>query len=245
VLDNLANINGLPQYIRIRESIRERILSGELVRGEKLPSEDELAMVYGVSRMTLRQSLADLIDEGLLYRKHGVGTFVALQQFARDHTVLRNFIETSKEEGLNVEEKLLDARLTSAKFQVARALNLEEGDKVVCLKTLRILEGNPITIHEAYFDHVKFSDFLEGNIEELSKDLLAYYESKGYKVKRGIQRLEARSIENDIAEILQIDESTPLLYKERTLYTAEGIPVEFLYCYNRGDLYSVTINLTT
>lgn len=243
-MDSLNSNAGIPQYIRIREDLRGRILSGELSRGERLPSEEELSASYGVSRMTLRQSLSDLVDEGLLYRKHGVGTFVALQHFARDHSHLQNFFENSRENGLSVDEKILEMSVIPARLQVAKALNQVEGEQVIRLKTLRIVEGNPVTIHEAYFSFEKFSDFLQDDVESLSKDLLAYYESRGFKVRRGIQRLDARLAEPAVAALLEVEEDSPILYKERTLYTEEGIPVEFLYCYNRGDLYSVTFNLS-
>ncbi len=131
-----------------------------------------------------------------------------------------------------------------ARFQVAKALELAEGDQVIRLKTLRIVEGNPVTIHEGYFSFDKFSDFVENDIETLSKDLLAFYESRGFKVRRGIQRLDARAAEPEVAALLEMETGAPILYKERTLYTEEGIPVEFLYCHNRGDLYSVTFNLS-
>lgn len=239
-----TSTTALPQYVRIRESLRERIDQGEFSRGEKLPSEEELSTFYGVSRMTLRQSMSDLVDEGLLYRKHGIGTFVALQHFARDHSHLQNFFETSRLNGLSVDEKILEMDVIPARFQVAKALGLDEGEQVIHLKTLRIVEGNPVTIHEAYFSHEKFSNFTESNADTLSKDLLAYYQSCGYKVRRGVQRIDARSAEPEVAELLEIDECAPVLYKERTLYTEEGIPVEFLNCYNRGDLYSVTFNLS-
>ena len=239
-----TSTTALPQYVRIRESLRERIDQGEFRRGEKLPSEEELSTFYGVSRMTLRQSMSDLVDEGLLYRKHGIGTFVALQHFARDHSHLQNFFETSRLNGLSVDEKILEMDVIPARFQVAKALGLDEGEQVIHLKTLRIVEGNPVTIHEAYFSHEKFSNFTESNVDTLSKDLLAYYQSCGFKVRRGVQRIDARSAEPEVAQLLEIDECASVLYKERTLYTEEGIPVEFLNCYNRGDLYSVTFNLS-
>jgi GntR family transcriptional regulator len=242
-LDSLSNLNGLPQYIRIRESVRQRIQNGELNRGEKLPPEEELAASFGVSRMTLRQSLSDLIDEGLLYRKHGIGTFVAFQHFARDHSHLRNFFESSKADGIAVDEQVLGVSIHPARFQVAKALQLEEGDDVICLKTLRIVEANPVTIHEVWFSLAKFPDFMEEDINTTSRDLLGYYESCGFKVRRGIQRLEARLADSETAAILNVEEGSPILYKERTLFTEEGIPVEYLYCHNRGDLYSVTFNL--
>jgi GntR family transcriptional regulator len=242
-LNHIENMTGIPQYIRIRETIRDRIKNGNLNRGEKLPPEEELAASFGVSRMTLRQSIADLIDEGLLYRKHGIGTFVALQHFARDHSYLRNFFESSKEDGLEVDEQLLKIDTIPARFQIAKALQLKEGDLVICLKTLRIVEGTPITIHEAYFSNDKFSVFLVGDIATNSRNLLGFYESCGFKVRRGVQKLEARPADAYIAKTLDVEEGSPILYKERVLYTEEGIPVEFLYCYNRGDLYSVTFNL--
>jgi len=244
LLEDLNSLASVPQYIRIRDDLRRRILSGELSRGEKLPSEEDLSASYGVSRMTLRQSMTDLIDEGLLYRKHGVGTFVALQHFARDHSNLQNFFENSRQNGLVVDEQVLEMSVIPARLQVAKALDLAEGDQVVRMKTLRIVEGNPITIHEAYVSQEKFSDLAESDFTSISKDLLAYYESCGYKVRRGVQRLDARSAEPDVARLLDIEEDAPVLYKERTLYTEEGIPVEFLYCHNRGDLYSVTFILS-
>lgn len=243
-MDSLNNLTGIPQYIRIREDLRGRILSGDLNRGEKLPSEEELSESYGVSRMTLRQGMSDLVEEGLLYRKQGVGTFVALQHFARDHSFLQNFFENSRQNGLSVDEKILEMNVVPARFQVAKALDLKEGEQVIRLKTLRIVEGNPVTIHEAFFSFDKFSDFDENHVENFSKDLLAYYNSRGFKVRRGVQRLDARSAEPEVAALLHVEVGTPILYKERTLYTEEGIPVEFLSCYNRGDLYSVTFNLS-
>lgn len=243
-MESQNSSTGIPQYIRIREDLRGRIRSGELSRGEKLPSEEELSASYGVSRMTLRQSMTDLVDEGLLYRKHGVGTFVALQHFARDHSFLQNFFENSRQNGLSVDEIILEMSVVPARFQVARALEIAEGAEVIRLKTLRIVEGNPITIHEAYFSFEKFSDFIKHDVNSLSKDLLSFYESCGFKVRRGVQRLDARSAEPEVAALLKMEEGAPVLYKERTLYTEEGIPVEFLYCHNRGDLYSVTFNLS-
>src|SRR5574342_793022 len=82
----LIRTEGIPIYIQIRETLRGEIARDVLKRGEKLLSEQELASRFGVSRMTVRQSIAELIDEGLLYRRHGVGTFVALPHLERDHT---------------------------------------------------------------------------------------------------------------------------------------------------------------
>jgi GntR family transcriptional regulator, N-acetylglucosamine utilization regulator len=69
------------------------------------------------------------------------------------------------------------------------------------------------------------------------------FESYGYPVKRAIQHLEAREADEEIAQLLEIDEGFPILYKERVVFIDDGTPVEFTYCYNRGDRYSLTIVL--
>ncbi|MGB9640749.1 MAG: GntR family transcriptional regulator, partial [Anaerolineales bacterium] len=76
-MNTIISTEGVPLYVKIREVLRTEIINGNLKRGQKIPSEDELAARYGVSRMTVRQGILDLIDEGLLYRRQGLGTFVA------------------------------------------------------------------------------------------------------------------------------------------------------------------------
>lgn len=240
---DIGNVVGVPLYVKIRESIREDISRGILKRGDKLPSEDELAQRFGVSRMTVRQGITDLIDEGLLYRRHGVGTFVAHQHLERDHSRLTNFFEISSLDGIDVRESVLKLELMPAKLKIAKALNLQEGDMVICVKTLRYSDNVPVTIHEAYVPHRLFHELLQEEQQAATENLWKFYERCGYKVKRAIQKLEARQAAEEQASILEIEEGAPILYKERTIFADDGTPIEFLYCYNRGDMYSLTITL--
>jgi GntR family transcriptional regulator len=242
-MDQLTRLEGVPLYVKIREALRADINKGVVKRGEKLPSEDELAVRYGVSRMTVRQGITDLIDEGLLYRRHGVGTFVAYLHLERDHSRLTNFFENSKMDGIQVSERLLMLETIPSKLQVAKALNLKEGELVICIKTLRYTENEPVTIHEAYIPHKLFSQLLQADSMVEPKDLWAFYERCGYRVKRAVQKLEARQADEAMASLLMVEEGSPILYKERTLFSDDGTPVEFLYCYNRGDMYSLTVTL--
>ena len=242
-MDSLTHMEGIPLYVKIRETIRDNINTGLLQKGAKLPSEDELAAKYGISRMTLRQGLTDLIDEGLLYRRHGVGTFVTHHHLDRDHSRLTSFFETSEMEGIQVSERLLKQETIAAKFQVAKALNLMEGELVIFFKTLRYIENDPVTIHEAYIPHNLCSHLLQADLLLESKDLWGFYERCGYRVKQGVQKLEARQADEETATLLRVEEGSPILYKERTLFSEDGTPIEFLYCYNRGDMYSLTVTL--
>ncbi len=102
-----VKVEEIPVYIQIRNSLHQDIVNRILLPGQKLPSEDELAARFGVSRMTVRQGIADLIDDGLLYRRHGVGTFVAHPHIVRDHSHLSNFVETARKEGIEFKVRLL------------------------------------------------------------------------------------------------------------------------------------------
>jgi GntR family transcriptional regulator len=240
---DLKYLEGVPLYVKIREVIREDISNGTLKRGDKLPSEDELASRYGVSRMTVRQGITDLIDEGHLYRRHGIGTFVAHLHLERDHSKLTNFYEVSKMDGVEINEQVLKIEVLPARRKVAKALDLNEGDLIIFIKTIRFTDNVPITIHEAYIPHKLFSPLLKDDLLNRPQYLWDLYEKCGHKVKRAVQKLEARLADGKIAGILKVDEGSPILYKERTIFADDGTPIEFLYCYNRGDMYSLTVTL--
>lgn len=237
----LKKSDGIPLYTQIRKSLRDDIINKVLVPGQKIPSEDELASKFGVSRMTVRQGISDLLDEGILYRRHGVGTFVAQPHFDRDHSRLTSFIESARDEGIDLVVQVLIADILPAKLKVAQSLALQEGDLVVRVKTLRYAIGIPITVHDTYVPYKQFPQLLQEDLE--AHHLWDIFDSYGFPVRRAVQRLEAREADEEIAHLLEIDEGFPILYKERIVYLDDGTPVEFTYCYNRGDRYSLTIVL--
>jgi GntR family transcriptional regulator len=241
-MNTISRVEGIPRYVKIRESLREEILAKRLLPGLKLPSEDELAVQFGVSRMTVRQGISDLLDEGVLYRKHGVGTFVAQPHVSRDHTRLTNFFETSKANHIEATVRLLIADILPARLKIAKGLSLKEGDLVIRIKTLRLADGIPVTVHDAYVPYKLFPQLLQEDLE--ARHLWDYMEQYGYSVKWAVQRLEAHEADEEIAALLDIEEGAPILFKERTVYVEDGTAVEFTYCYNRGDRYSLTVTLS-
>ena len=112
----LTKTEGVALYLQIRETLHEQIENGQLKPGQKLPAEDELAAQFGVSRMTVRQGISDLTEEGVLYRRRGVGTFVAQFHVERDHNKLTNFLETAQAQGFEAEVQLLLERLFPPKY---------------------------------------------------------------------------------------------------------------------------------
>jgi GntR family transcriptional regulator len=238
---DFAKKEGVPLYVMIREALRKEITMGGLNRGQKIPSEDELATTFGVSRMTVRQGISDLIDEGLLYRRHGLGTFVAYPHIERDHTRLTNFFEAAEMKGINARAEVLKVEVAPAKQKVANALDINEGDLVIRVDTLRFADNEPVTYHNAYIPHALFYSLLSEDMEK--QHLWKLFEKCGYRVKRAVQKLEAREADEQLAKLLGSEEGAPILFKERTVYADDGTPVEFTYCYNRGDMYSLTVVL--
>jgi GntR family transcriptional regulator len=192
--------------------------------------------------MTVRQALTDLIDAGIVYRRHGIGTFVSQAHIERDHSKLTNFFEAAEEEGIIARANVLVGEVIPAKHQVAIALNLEEGEPVSRIKTLRFANDVPVTIHDAHIPYKLFPDLLKKNFERLH--IWTHMEDYGYRVKRAVQKIEARDADEEMAQLLGIEIGGPILYKERTVYAEDGTPVEFTYCYNRGDTYSLTTVLS-
>ncbi len=237
----LVRTEGIPVYVQIRERLREEITSGSMKRGEKLPAEHELATQFSVSRMTIRESIEDLVNEGLLYRRHGVGTFVAFPHLQRDHTRLTSFFDKAQDEGIDVRATLLRLEVIAATPPVAKALDLSPRSQVIRVKTLRFANNVPITVHDAHLPHKLFASIVNENFEV--HHLWDLFEKYGYKVKRAVQRLEAREADKEVARLMKMKDGAPILFKERTVYAADGTPVEFTYCYNRGDMYSLTVAL--
>lgn len=237
----LSKVEGIPLYVKIRESLREDIRSGIYQAGQRIPSEDELAAQHGVSRMTARQGISDLIDEGILYRRHGVGTFVTQVHIDRDHTHLSNFFEGAREKGIDPSTVILKAEIVPARLKVAKALALQEGEPVNHIVTLRQANGEPVTVHDAFVPYKLFPTLTTWDLN--GRHLWELIETFGFRVKRADQRLEAREADDWLAGLLEIDAGAPILFKERIIYADDGTPVEFTYCFNRGDRYSLTVTL--
>ncbi len=231
--------HGVPVYIQIRDALRSEIMGGSLRHGQQLPTENELAAQFNVSRMTIRGSIEGLVSEGLLYRRQGVGTFVAGPRLHRDRS--RPTSLSDEEDGKDVRVSVLEIKVIPASARVATALDSPQGSHVIRIKTLRYTHGTPVTVETAHILYRLFPGVLNENLEVTH--LWTLLEKAGVRVGRAIQRVEAREASKSIARLMGISEGAPVLFQESTLYADDGTPVEFSYCYNRGDLYSLTVGL--
>ncbi len=234
-----VRVHGVPIYIQIRDALRSEIMDGSLRRGQQLPTENELAVQFKVSRMTIRGSIDGLVSEGLLYRRHGVGTFVAGPYLKLDRAKPTRL--SDEEDSRDVQVSVLEIKVIPATAKVADALDTPPGSHVIRVKTLHYAAGAPVTVETAHIPYSLFPGVLNEKLEV--PHLWVLLEKAGIHVGRAIQRLEAREASKSIARLMDISEGTPVLFQESTIYADDGTPVEFSYRYNRGDLYSLTVGV--
>lgn len=219
------------------------ILSGDISRGvwkpgEIIPSESELIEKYQVSRITVRRVLDMLVNEGLIYRERGRGTFVAHPTVEQVLVRIVSFTEEMCWRGVVPSTETFSSELVSASKEISEKLAVESGDELVRLERLRLADGEPMSIEESYLIHrycpgILLLDFISISLRELLD------REYGIRLLRAKQVIRAINSPTKIANKLSIKENSALLYIERVSYSLEDIPVEFLRLYHRGDRYAL------
>src|SRR5215211_3614472 len=136
----------LPRYYQLKEIIRERIRSGEWPAGSLIPSERELCERYGISRMTARQSISELVNEGLLYREQGKGTYVGRPKIPQQLLSLTGFTEDMQAREQRPGARVLEAGMWAADEITAERLRIKVGQPVYRLRRLRLADAEPLAI---------------------------------------------------------------------------------------------------
>jgi GntR family transcriptional regulator len=163
----------MPLYNLIDQNFRELILSGQLKPGDAIPSEWDLATVYGVSRLTVRHALDNLACQGWLSRRHGVGTFIANPTITPIAPSNLSFSEQMRAVGRRPSSRLVSIQVIPAGCEVAGHLRLQESEPVVEITRLRLADDEPILIETSYLSRSRFPG-LENATELASGSLNGY-----------------------------------------------------------------------
>ncbi len=234
----------IPLYVQLEQILKSQIITGELVPGEQIPTEKELGRTYHVSSITARQAILNLVQEGLLSRKQGKGTFVQ-----GDVKNIKNIMTLSIKGDINdvVPEGLLSqtvnvldiARVTSSKH-VAKVLNIDEGQEIV--RILRTRSDNGVRI--SYIKNYLSTDIGEkiGKEDLLSYPMIFILKNKlGLPLSTGVQYIVATIADYEIATALSVSISSPVLYLETIIFAGGEKPVEFVQTFYRSDQFKYTL----
>ena len=223
---------------------RQRVLEliDQLRVGEAIPSERRLSGDLGVSRLTLRAALDELVRDGYLVRRHGSGTFVSEPKIAQQLT-LTSFSEDMRRRGMTAGSRTIELRETHAGAAVGRALRLSPDERVVLIRRLRLADGEPMALETL---HVP-AELVPGLTRELLEDASFYdllEKRYGVVVESGVQSIEPTVTNEEESELLGVPLHSPAFLFERTSRTAEGDTVEFVRSLYRGDRYRLVAELS-
>ncbi|VXB03284.1 conserved hypothetical protein [Arthrobacter sp. 9AX] len=222
---------------RVRDLLRSQIVSAR--PRFRLPPEEDLAREYQVSRNTMREALALLVDEGILLRSKGVGTTLIVDRHARPYDAEAGFAAalpqlTPRIENLNVDLEIVPTT------PYLRARFGPEEEFFVYWERLTILEGAPQAIWRSHLPASTFAILLV-NPPPTDKSIYeVIQETSGASVARTSRTVEARATDPMTARLLSVPPSTPALHIERSLFTSDGRFIELGYAWVRGDRYAVT-----
>lgn len=226
-----------PIYLRLAQTLRQKIVTGELDTGDALPSERDLCRILEASRVTVRRAIETLIDEGLLIRRQGSGTYVAPRIEAQG-SYLSSFSEDAAARGETTGAIWLMRTYAPASAEEARVLELDPAAQVLRLGRVRLAGGEPLAIEHAIVP-AEFIPDLEG----LGDSLYAALEARGLRPVSGTQKVRASLATPTEAGLLSIAEKSELLRIERVTRLADGRPVEFTRSAYRGDRYDFVSEL--
>lgn len=236
--------NPIPKYIQISTWLQELIETGRFQKGEKLPSEVELARMCDVTRTTVRQAISELTVKGLLRKEKGTGTFVTRPVPAELRQKLEHISSTTdlmQESGIIQGTRILEKRVQQAGEEIARILFLGSNKKVFLIRRVRIGDGTPYIYEESFLPYDLFKGILELDLSGSMYKIIS--EQFNVVLARCQQTISAVNLNARIAKILQLPENAAGIFTESLTFNENSIPVEILYSYHRGDSYKLEIEL--
>ena len=231
-----------PLYSRLRQAIRERVVSGEWRPGEQIPTIRQLGAVYGVSRITVVQALDSLAREGLLVRWQGKGVFVGQTPGDEPRLALLSFSEEAAGRGQQAGAQLLGLRREVVTSGLMARLNLRADDAVVVVERLRLLDGMPLAIQHAYLPE-HFVPGLVARGEPIESLYVVLSDVYGLLPTNATESYQPIRLDAGQARLLETRAGSPAFQVDRTTADQYGRTIEFTTSILRGDRYRVRLRL--
>lgn len=233
--------NSLPLYKQIANNIKKEIKKLNLTKGDAIPSETKLAEMYGVSRVTIREATKLLVEENVVYRVQGSGTYVSGEKIEHDIFKLQGFTEEMNRLKNNPSNKVLEFELITATEKLREILHLNKEDKVFFVKRLRFADSDPLIIEESYLPLSLFPDL---SVEVMTKSKYEYITGKGYQIQTRYGELIPLIPEKDIMSHLKLEQSDPLLFLKAYSTFKNNVPFEYSEIYFHPHKYAFKFNST-
>jgi DNA-binding GntR family transcriptional regulator len=225
----------IPYYIQLIDILKEKVQLGIWSPGDQIPGEQDLCELYKVSRTVVRQALRELELEGVITRRKGKGTFIALPKISEGLVQkLTGFYQDMVERGLKPVTKVLHQNVGPASEKVARFLNINLGDQVIDILRLRFINDEPIQMVTTYipFDICPAL----ATVDLTNRSLYEFLEKEcGIFIAKGRRYIEAVLATDTEAELLNIERGSPVLLLDSISFSESDRPIEYYHALHRGD----------
>lgn len=231
-----------PLYRVLAEALREAVVAGEYPPGGQLPTEAELAKRFGMSRGTVVKAIDTLVAEGIVIKRQGAGSFVALPALHRRSSRLMSFTETVQAQGHIASQKVLS--YARADTDAARAYGVHEPSML--LVRLRLVDGVAATIHRSFIPERVLEQLSAEKLGQLLKgeaSLYAAFEDAGIAIGRGSEHVSARLATTEEAETLGVPLPAALMVVIRQSYDPRGRLIEAAEAVYHADYYTYDLEL--
>jgi GntR family transcriptional regulator len=225
----------VPRYYEIEQALRTRVAA--LEADSPLPSDAQLCEEFGVSRMTARNAVQRLVQDGLVYRVPGRGTFVAAGDAHRTATHILSFSDEMRRRGRQPSSRLVESSVRPATDEERTRLG---SDEVAVLRRVRLADGEPLALETAVFPAVRVAQVLEGDLERVS--LFERLTASGLVPTAGRAAIAAQSATDEDARLLGVERGEPLLVERRLIRDQHGDPLEWTESRYVGSRYGLDVD---
>lgn len=231
-----------PLHRQVHGAILAAIEAGRLPQNGKLPSERELVDLFGVSRITIRHAMRDLVAQGFLHSQPGKGFYVAGPQRGFELHLLKSFTATALANGRRPGQRLLAARLHRAPLEITRPLFLPEGAEVAVLSRLRLLDDVPVVIQTDWLSAARVPGLVELDWSSPNRSLYAEIRAR-YRIRpvRGQTTLSARLATAAEAGLLGLAAPAAVLTVDQIAFDARNRPVNLTMLVHHPERYPLTL----
>lgn len=236
ISSNLDLQNDKPLYLQLVEAIKGRIAQNFWSLGMMIPSENELAKDFAISVGTVKKALSVLVQEGVLFRRQGKGTFVASPDFSKSFSRFFRYGLTGGDSGEVPGSVILDRTVVKPDAKIAEVLQLSTDAEVLRIKRIRTLQKIPFSVEEVCLPYERFKGIETLSIE--NKLLYPIYSEKfATPIIWADEYLQPGVADQETAAALGIEEGAPVMCVERVAHTYEDVPVEWRRSIGRGDSF--------
>ncbi len=225
----------IPIYYQLKQDFLDNISSGKWQSGHCINSERELSEYYGVSRMTIRQALGELVQEGILYKEKGKGTFVSEKRLKQKD--IMSFSEIISKAGLTLETKVLDFSSVDTPDKLKEVFSY---DKLYKIDRLRMVEGEPVAKELVYVPVAYLADI---KYEELQGSLFSLLEERGHTIAYSESSIQAVLINDTLKELFKAENDVPLLKTVNIVMEQESHVLFYEESIYRSDKYILQVNI--